>query len=195
MARAYGQLSCALFPFSCPYITQQRSTLYISLHARLNVIWKKSQRKADHMDTAILRDYIHWYTVYVQIGWFLSIGTVYSYHEGLQASSQWLQASSQWKLPQWCKHCIISAHVHSRSMYEPYMYIVCTMYIHGINSCLNRFSWSTERRRCRTAGLGHPWWPLLPPGLVQYISTSMYMAVTCTYNNINSCTCMYIVHW
>ncbi len=30
---------------------------------------------------AILRDYIHWYTVYVPIGWFLSIGTVHSEHE------------------------------------------------------------------------------------------------------------------
>ena len=68
MARAYGQLSCALFPFSCPYITQQCSTLYSSLHTRLNVIWKKSHRKADHMDTAILADYTPSYTVYIPIG-------------------------------------------------------------------------------------------------------------------------------
>ena len=84
--------------------------------------------------------------MYIQIGWFLSIGTVYSYHEGLQASSQWLQASLQWKMPQWYKHWIISAHVHITSMYELCMNIVCTMYMHSINSCLNRFSWSTEKR-------------------------------------------------
>ena len=65
-----------------------------------------------------------------------------------------LQASSQWKLPLWYKHWINSAHVHSMSMYEPCMYNVCTMYVHGITSCLNRFSWSTERCRCRTEG--HP---------------------------------------
>ena len=86
-ALAYGQLSCAIFPFSCPYITQQRSTLFNSWQTRLNVFWKKSHRKADHMDTAILDSDRLFQTVYIQIGWFLSIGTVYSYHDGVQASS------------------------------------------------------------------------------------------------------------
>ena len=97
-ARAYGQLSCAIFPFSCPYIAQQCSTLFNCWQTRLNVISKKSHRKADHMDTAILDSDRLFQTVYIPIGWFLSIGTVYSYHEGLQASSQWWQASLQWNL-------------------------------------------------------------------------------------------------
>ena len=117
-----------------------------------------------------------------------------------------LQASSQWKLPQWYQHWIIGAHVHSMSMYEPYMYNVCTMYVHGINSCLNRFSWSTERCRCRTEG--HPSALCVHNYNVHsvvvnihrrvctvsiHISTSMYMSVTCTYKDINTCTCMYHV--
>ena len=33
------------------------------------------------------------------------------------------------------------------------MYVhVYTMYVHGITSCLNRFSWPTERCRCRSEG-------------------------------------------